>query len=324
MAVTGATPPPLSTDLVDTRSVRFRTSPVTGQPEIVPGSLTASSPWLIWFNTNFTSQQSGQDAAVLEAMDTGYGTEAVEALRQAQEALILSATQPVTADSAASLNDLARTLATQSQPADLTSSIYDLQRAISLLACCTGRNYGVISGTHATRALTPAGGMNLNRIYYETDRRTIYISISNVWTFAAGIMVAAAASRPADLTTTDAGFFFLASDTLLFSYWTGAAWVAVTPAMGGAYPAQDITGTFPNPVLNATGVAAATYGDATHVAQVTFDVKGRASAAANVAITFPPTTGFSGTVDLAALTGGGTQGTLTVVNGLITAYTPPT
>lgn len=36
------------------------------------------------------------------------------------------------------------------------------------------------------------------------------------------------------------------------------------------------------------------------------------------------TIGFSGTVDLAPLTTMGTPGTLTVVNGLITAYTPPT
>lgn len=42
--------------------------------------------------------------------------------------------------------------------------------------------------------------------------------------------------------------------------------------------------------LAASGVAAATYGDATHVAQVTFDAKGRATAAAAVAITFPAQT----------------------------------
>ena len=34
--------------------------------------------------------------------------------------------------------------------------------------------------------------------------------------------------------------------------------------------------------------------------------------------------GISVTVALAPLTGIGTQGTLTVVNGIITAYTPPT
>lgn len=37
--------------------------------------------------------------------------------------------------------------------------------------------------------------------------------------------------------------------------------------------------------LAASGVAAATYGDATHVSQVTFDVKGRATSASNVLIT---------------------------------------
>lgn len=37
-----------------------------------------------------------------------------------------------------------------------------------------------------------------------------------------------------------------------------------------------------------SGVSAATYGDATHVAQVALDAKGRATSASNVAITFPP------------------------------------
>lgn len=34
--------------------------------------------------------------------------------------------------------------------------------------------------------------------------------------------------------------------------------------------------------------------------------------------------GYTGTVDLAAITGGGSNGSLTIENGVITEYTPPT
>lgn len=227
MSLPGVTPPPLSTDLIDTRAIRFRTSAVTGQPEITPGTLTASAPWLIWFNTNFVTQQSSGGSDVLEAMDTGFGTEAVTALRQAQEALVLSALQPVDLSATAALNSLASLDALQQPVPDASSVIRNLQKELYLLGTPAARSYGVISGTHTTRALTPAGGVNLNRIYFETDRSAVYVSINNIWTFAAGIMVDLAANRPVDLGTSDVNFFFLASDTLLFSYWTGVAWVDV-------------------------------------------------------------------------------------------------
>lgn len=53
-------------------------------------------------------------------------------------------------------------------------------------------------------------------------------------------------------------------------------------AVGG-----DLAGALPNPTLAVIGAAAGPIGDATHVAQVTVDAKGRVVGLASVAITFP-------------------------------------
>lgn len=49
----------------------------------------------------------------------------------------------------------------------------------------------------------------------------------------------------------------------------------------------DLTGTYPNPILTLTGVTANTYGDSTHVPQLTVDAKGRLTSVSSIAISYP-------------------------------------
>ena len=89
-----------------------------------------------------------------------------------------------------------------------------------------------------------------------TSWHVTYTALAGVWTYSSGVFVALAAARPATafngaaLGAADKGLRFLASDTLLTSYWNGAAWAAYPSGAPPIGPAGgDLTGTYPNPAI---------------------------------------------------------------------------
>jgi hypothetical protein len=111
-----------------------------------------------------------------------------------------------------------------------------------------------IIGTHALRlgsygAATQATGT----MFYEVDRHVLYVinDIPNKhWEFVAGCMVGVIADQPGDLSTTDVGFLFFATDTTTLYIWDGTAWQSLSSSgvFVDAYGALDGDGTIGDPL----------------------------------------------------------------------------
>jgi hypothetical protein len=119
-----------------------------------------------------------------------------------------------------------------------------------------------------------------------------------------------------------AGEFGVETDTLKVKVGDGVtAWGSLAYHGASAAPTGtaggDLTGSYPNPTLAAVGTAG-TYGDGTHVAQLTTDSKGRVTAVTPVAITGAAPSGTAG----GDLTGTYPNPTVAKVNGVTVTGTP--
>lgn len=148
------------------------------------------------------------------------------------------------------------------------------------------------------------------------------LTSQNIWQGnGSNLPVAVAVPASAVVLATDSNAHPIAAPLADAKVWIGSGSnLPVAQTISGDATLAD-TGALTLATVNASP---GTYGDATHVAVVTVNGKGLAPTVSSTAITFPSTSGFSGTVTLAALTALGTQGSITFVNGLATGAVNPT
>lgn len=121
------------------------------------------------------------------------------------------------------------------------------------------------------------------------------------------------ASQRGSISSPATGLLVYQTDaTAGFYFYNGSAWASLSAASGAA--GGDLSGSYPNPSLAASGVTSGTYGSGSQVPAISVDAKGRVTSASNTSISIAGSAITSGTVATARL-GSGTASPSTYLRG---------
>ena len=245
-------------DIIDTVTVSIVLNG-KGVNIVAPGTLKASGDFLRWLEQVYRVGIVIDDVSTQSALEEGAGDSA--ALRDSTEALNLIGNAPEPpADQSRQIAALEMDAVTQADYASLTARLAALEQIVA--------------------TLTEPRDFESQIQSLATQIETLPDAPAPVRVPASATVLGSNAERhliPAPLTDT--------------KVWVGSTGnLPVEKAIFGDATLAD-TGAL---TLAAVNGSPGTFGDATHVAQVTVDAKGRATAVSSVAITFPGPTGIAG------------------------------